>query len=403
MMFLLRIALTALASLGAHLVRSSLATLGVLVGVGAVIVAMSTIEGATHDVLTNIGKIGPNVLTILPGARRPGSRAIADVESLKYEDAVALEQNCAAVAAASPEVTIPSTVKFYSKNINTTVVGTNEQYAAVRNYSPAEGHFITREDVRGERRVAVLGHKAARDLCGEGSALGLYVRIRNQAFLVVGVMEEKGTIGFTPVDRQVYIPVTTAMKRVFGAKFLTNMSVAAVDAERTDQCQQQVKKALRQLHRIPPGNPDDFTIFSQEDILKSATEISRLLGVVSFTIAGVSLLVGGIGIMNIMLVSVTERTREIGVRMAVGAQPWHILLQFLVEALMVCLLGGTAGIGLGYAGCDLLTQTTPLKTITSPNTLVLAVVVAALTGVFSGLYPAYKASRLDPVEALRYE
>ncbi|MFQ6048859.1 MAG: ABC transporter permease, partial [Phycisphaerae bacterium] len=226
-MFLLRIAATAIASLAAHRVRSALATLGVLVGVGAVIVAISTIEGATHDVLTNIGKMGPNVLTILPGTRRPGSRAIANLRSLKYQDALALQRDCPAVAAAAPQITIPTVVKFYAQNINTTVVGTNEQYAAVRNYHPVQGRFITRDDVRAERRVAVLGFKAARELCGRGTPLGYVVRIRNQVFTIVGVMQKKGTIGFTPVDRQVYIPITTAMKRVFGLRHLTNISVAA--------------------------------------------------------------------------------------------------------------------------------------------------------------------------------
>jgi len=402
-MFLLRIILTSLASLAAHLVRSALATLGVLVGVAAVIVAVSTITGATHDVLTNIGKMGPNVLTVIPGAGRRSSRARANIQTLKYEDALAIEQGSPAVSAASPEVTVPGVVKFYAKNINTTVVGTNEQYANIRAYHPSEGRFITHDDVRGERRVAVLGHTAARELCGQGTPLGYHVRIRNKAFRIVGVMEKKGTIGWTTVDKQVYIPVTTAMKRVFGNKFLTNISVAAGSVEATARAKQQVNKILRQRHRIPPGNTDDFTVFSQKDILKSATQIARLLGTVSFTIAGVSLIVGGIGIMNIMLVSVTERTREIGIRMAVGAQRWHILAQFLTEALMICLLGGLAGIGLGYAGCDLLSQTTPLETITSPQTLLLAVLVAAMTGVVSGLYPAYKAAKLDPVEALRYE
>ena len=402
-MFLLRIILTSLASLAAHLVRSALATLGVLVGVAAVIVAVSTIKGATHDVLTNIGKLGPNVLTVIPGARRQSSRARANIQALKYEDALAIEQDSPAVSAASPEVTVPSVVKFYAKNINTTVVGTNEQYANIRAYHPSEGRFITHDDVRGERRVAVLGHTAARELCGQGTPLGYHVRIRNKAFLIVGVMEKKGTIGWTTVDKQVYIPVTTAMKRVFGNKFLTNISVAATSVEATGRAKQQVNKILRQRHRISPGDADDFTVFSQKDILKSATQIARLLGTVSFTIAGVSLIVGGIGIMNIMLVSVTERTREIGIRMAVGAQRWHILAQFLTEALMICLLGGAAGIGLGYTGCDLLSQTTPLETITSARTLLLAVLVAAMTGVISGLYPAYKAAKLDPVEALRHE
>ena len=403
MTFVLRIILTALRSLAAHRVRSALATLGVLIGVAAVIVAMSTIAGATHDLLTNLQKIGPNVLTVFPGNRQPGRRAAADPRALEYTDALALKDECPAVLAASPELLVPTIVKFYATNIRSTVVGTEPDYARVRSYQPVEGRFLTRDDIRGERRVAVLGHKAARELCGEGTPLGYMLRIRSQSFVVVGVMEKKGTIGLTAVDNQVYIPINVAMKRVFGVKFLNFISVAATSPKSVEQAKQQIKTVLRRRHRIPPGSEDDFTIFSQEDALNLVNEYSLLLGAVSFTIAGVSLLVGGIGIMNIMLVSVTERTREIGVRMAVGAQRWHILVQFLVEALMVCLLGGGAGIGLGYAGCDLLSQITPLQTITSGDTLFLAVIVAALTGVFSGLYPAYKASSLDPVEALRYE
>ena len=401
MMFLLRLILTAFASLRAHIMRSLLAMLGVLIGVAAVIVAMSTIHGATEDVLESIGKIGANVLTVFPGAMHQGRRI--GTQTLKLEDAEAIEKECPNILAASPEINAPATVKFFSTNISTTVVGTDQQYVAARNYKPVEGRFISREDVLGERRVIVLGYDAAKKLCGEGTPLGYYVRVRGHAFRVVGVMEQKGTVGFTRVDEQVYIPVTTAMKRVFGIRFLTNISIAATAAQNTEEVKDQVKKILRQRHRIPPGDPDDFTVWTQEEILKQFSEISKILGVVSFTIAGVSLLVGGIGIMNIMLVSVTERTREIGVRMAVGAQRWHIMTQFLVEALVICLLGGGAGIALGYLGCDLISQTTPLKTAISGDILLLAVIVSAATGAASGLYPAFKASRLDPVEALRFE
>jgi putative ABC transport system permease protein len=332
------------------------------------------------------------------------------VESLTVEDADWIDDpmNCPSVSAAAPEVTSPFVIKYFSRNKEVTVLGTNESYADMYSYRVKEGgRFLTRDDVASSQKVVVLGHQVAKDLFGTSPAVSRTVRIKAIPFRVIGVMEKKGNIGFRNVDSQVIVPVTTAMSRLLGVKFVHAISVQAVSPKVVDQATDEIKRELRRRHdvRFRSGQEDDFLIFTQEEQRRQLREVTTIFQIVLYSIAGISLLVGGIGIMNIMLVSVTERTREIGVRMAVGAQRLDILSQFLFEASIISLLGGLLGIMVGKLLTNALMQVTRqvLETYTPPAAIIWALSMAIMTGVISGLYPAYKASRLDPVEALRYE
>jgi len=404
-MFYLRIILTALRALRTNLLRSLLATLGVIIGVAAVVAAISIMAGLEKQVLKTISSFGSNVLIVFPGSSRSGARMIGEVQTLSMEDAEAIADLCPAVMRTAPEVMGVSQVKFYSKNMQSTVLGTMPQYQEIRSYKPIEGRFFNYNDVKSEAYVVVLGYKVAKELFGGGSPLGFIVKIRGKPFTVVGVMEKKGTIGFTRVDDQVIIPVSTAMKRLFGYRSVQSISVQAKDTNDTETAKKQTSALLRKRHKITPGEKDDFGIFSQEELVKGFKENFNVMELVFYSIAGISLVVGGIGIANIMLVSVTERTREIGVRMAVGAQRRDILSQFLAESSVISVIGGSIGVLMGYWFSQILKglsaeQFKPMVTMSAITT---ALTVAFITGLISGIYPAYKASRLDPVEALRYE
>jgi putative ABC transport system permease protein len=401
-MFLLRICIMAIRGLQTNLLRSLLATLGVIIGVSAVVSAMSVLEGANRDVLQRFESMGADQIMVVNGTSRRQARHSL-VMSLEPEDAEALEV-CPLVKAVAPEVQAGAQIKYLQKNRSVTVLATTDAYARINNYKPTEGHFLTRDQNRAERKVCVLGHEVAKELFGEATPVGHRVKIKGMPFTVIGVMEKKGILGFREVDNQVVIPLSTGMKRLFGMR---NVTMITAQAERQDLLAaaiQQVKRTLRSQHNIRAGSDDDFTVFTQEQAKAQLADITKIFAVVLYSIAGISLVVGGIGIMNIMLVSVTERTREIGVRMAVGATRFDILRQFLIEASIISLLGGLLGIVLGYAFTDLLENITRvLKTYTPMASISWALVMAITVGVISGLYPAYRASRLDPVEALRYE
>jgi len=398
----------ALRGLRANLLRSLLATLGVIIGVGAVISAMSILEGAQRDIVDRFESMGGETITVIPATAKSGGRSVGIFQTLTVEDAEALAdpRTCQSIAAAAPEISGTASIKNLSRNKEVTTLGTNAAYADMYNYHVAEGRFLMRNDVAAEQKVVVLGHKVAEELFGNAPAINRTVKIKSVPFRVIGVMEKKGNIGFRNVDSQVMVPVTTAMNRLFGSRFVHAISVQAARSDLVDDATTEIKRELRRRHAINvrAGKKDDFQIFTQEEMRRQLSDVTRIFEIVLYSIAGISLVVGGIGIMNIMLVSVTERTREIGVRMAVGAQRWDILQQFLIEASIISLLGGGFGVAVGYLMTDLLEKTTRvIETYTTPTVIVYALVMAILTGVFSGLYPAYKASRLDPVEALRYE
>ena len=394
-MFVFQIMAMALRGLQANLLRSLLATLGVIIGVGAVIAAMSILEGTQKDIVERFESLGSETITIYPGMAKSGGRSVGLVESLSIEDAEWLgdPRNCPSIAVAAPEVSTVDVVKYFGQNEEYTILGTNEAYAEMYSYqvAPGQGRFLTRDDVTADQPVAVLGYRVARDLFDNLPAVNHTIRIRNKSFRVIGVMEKKGNIGFRNVDSQVIIPVTTAMNRLLGIKFVHAISVQAAGSDLVDQATDEIKGGLRRRHdvRFRSGQEDDFRIFSQEEQRKQLREVTTIFQIVLYSIAGISLVVGGIGIMNIMLVSVTERTREIGVRMAVGAQRWDILRQFLIEASIISLLGGGFGVGVGLGMTNLLEETTQvLETYTPWSAVVWALSMAILTGVISGMYPA---------------
>lgn len=403
-MFHLRIILTALRSLQQNLVRSMLATLGVIIGVGAVVAAVSVLEGAQRDVLEKFESLGADQLLVFNGTEQHGGRA-TNKASLEPEDADKIRaENQELVHRIAPQFQGAGQIKYMARNVIGQVLGTTEEYALINDYKVTHGRFLTREDIRGNAMVCVLGHKVAENLFGALPALGKAVKINSKSFIVIGVMEEKGTLGFSEVDKQVVIPLPTAMSRMFGSRYLSMMVVQCVSAKALPLCQDAVKKTLRGAHRIRAGDDDDFTVFTQEQFKQRLGQISLIFGVVLYSIAGISIVVGAIGIMNIMLVSVTERTREIGVRIAVGARRFDILKQFLIEASIISFFGGGLGVVFGWAVANFLGEFTQvLKTYTPPIIIVLALVMAIIVGILSGIYPAIRAARLDPVTALRYE
>ncbi len=407
-MFALQIIMMAFRGLQANLLRSLLATLGVIIGVGAVISAMSILEGAQRDMIERFEALGSETIMVVPNVARSGGRTVGIAETLVLEDAewIADPRNCPSLAGAAPEVSTFDVIKYFSRNSEVTILGTNEDYAPMFNYRVAQGRFLTRDDIGAHQKVAVLGYQVALDLFGKGEAVGHTIRLKGASFRVVGVMEKKGNIGMRTVDSQVMIPITTAMSRLFGRKFIDSIWAQAAETGLVEQAMDEIKGELRRRHdiRFRSGQEDDFRVFSQEEQRRQIGEIVFLFQVVLYSIALISLVVGGIGIMNIMLVSVTERTREIGVRMAVGARRGDILLQFLIEAGTVSLLGGAFGVGCGFAFNNLIEETTQIiETYTPASALIWALSMAIGIGILSGIYPAYKASRLDPVEALRYE
>jgi len=400
-MFWLRTLLGALRNLRANFVRSILAILGIVIGVGTVIAAVGVIEGATRDWLNDMRKIGSDVLWVQPGSASVGGVTFAQVRPLAIEDVDQIEVD-PSVSAAAPEVQSLSQVKFRNNNEVGMVVGTRSSFFEVFSYAVKSGRLFSTADDIGGRRVALLGYDLAEKLFETRDPVGEDIRIGNRAFTVVGVMKEKGLVGFADFDMQVYIPISQAFA-MFNPRTLTQISVRGASLGDQDT-QAAVASVLRRTHHLQLGEEDDFQIITPKELFERFSKFTRLWQGVFFAISGISLVVGGFGIMNIMLVSVTERTREIGVRMAVGAQRRDILSQFLSESSMICVVGAPLGILLGWALNRVVeANLAPLKPVLAPQIVVIAVAVAIGTGIVSGLYPAWRASRLDPVEALRYE
>ncbi len=403
-MFHLQILLMAFRGLRQNLVRSLLATLGVIIGVGAVVSAVSILEGAQRDILDRFESLGADQVLVFNGSDRRGHRR-TQMSSLLPEDAELIaEENQDVIIAVAPQYTNYAQVKYYEKNTNCAVLGASPSYASIHQYEIVDGRFVTREDVSGNQMVVVLGHKVKEELFGALPAVGKTVKINAKSFIVVGVMEEKGALGIVEVDNQVIIPLSTAMGRMFGQRYLTMLTVQCVSAQRVPTCIERVKRSLRASHQISAGDDDDFTVFTQDQFKQQLGQVTMIFAVVLYSIAGISIIVGAIGIMNIMLVSVTERTREIGVRIAVGARRFDILKQFLAEASIISMIGGGLGIVCGWAIANFLSEFTQvLQTYTPPMIIVAALLMAVFVGIVSGIYPAIRAARLDPVQALRYE
>lgn len=396
-----RIAMRAMA---ANPLRSLLTTLGVIIGVGAVIAMVAIGQGARRAVTDQVQSLGSNLLTVFAGQAQMGRIARADsVQTLTLEDAEAIRAQVPGVVGVSAEYSRAAQVVFRNENVITQISGVTPEFQTVRNFRPAQGEFITADDMRTRAKVAVLGKTVAGRLFPDSDPIGQRVKIRGITFTVIGLMEEKGATGFSDRDDVVFVPLTTAQRRLFGVTHVRTIHVQTASEEEMAAAQEVLTELLRTRHRLSPTQDDDFTIRSQADILQALTGVSRTMTMLLGGIAAVSLVVGGIGIMNIMLVSVTERTREIGIRKAVGARRRDILLQFLVESVVLSVTGGVIGIGVGILGSRMISRFAGWATLLSAEAVLLAFGFAVAVGVFFGLYPAQRAARLDPIEALRHE
>ncbi len=407
----------ALKALNSNKTRSFLTLLGIVIGIGAVISVMSIGKGAQAAITSQIEGIGTNLIFVRPGqAVQQGVRqGEGTAATLTLDDAEALAdfQLAPAVQAVAPEVQSFGQVVFSNINTRARLLGVTPAYADVRGYTVAEGEFIDDQQVQGRSLVAVLGANIAQTLFPDMDPIGQSLRINQRPFRVVGVLERLGGTGFGTQDDTVVIPITTMLSRLQvsrtsqGARNVQLVNVQAADADLLPAAKEQISAILRERHRIDPGGVDDFNLTTQDDLVAARTQVANTLTVFLGAIAAVSLLVGGIGIMNIMLVSVAERTREIGIRKAVGAKRRHILSQFLVEAVVLSALGGCLGVALGWGlarGVSHITLSGQrLPSVVSPDIVVLAVGVSLAIGLFFGIYPASRASRLDPIEALRRE
>jgi putative ABC transport system permease protein len=397
---ILRVAMDAIR---ANKMRSILTMLGIVIGVGAVITMVALGEGAQRAVEEQIASLGTNVLTIRPGQGMFRGVRGGDAR-LTVEDAVAVKRGAPAVIAMAPEMRGTLQVQFGRSNANIRIMGTTPNYAEVNNYEIDLGRFFNEAENEGRRRVAVLGGGALTSLGTTAAEIvGRTISIRNITFEVVGALKAKGGGGWFNEDEQIYVPLETAQFRLLGTDRLGSIKVVVASRAAMTPAMVQIEETLRREHRLPLGKANDFWISDSAQFLETQQETTQTFTALLASIAAVSLLVGGIGIMNIMLVSVTERTREIGVRKALGATRRAVLLQFLLEATTLCLVGGVLGIGFGFAASSALANMANWNTAIAPEAVGLAVLFAGVVGVFFGLWPARRAASLDPIVALRYE
>ncbi|MBI4217010.1 MAG: ABC transporter permease [Chloroflexi bacterium] len=404
-----------LGALAAHKLRSGLTILGIVIGISAVIALMALGRGAQSSITANLQGMGTSVLFVRPGApvqmggvRMPQGSAA----TLTVEDARAIAERVPQVVTAAPEFGLVAQVVAGGQNVNTRIIGATPDYQTVRNWYPAQGEFISTAQVDGQAMVAVIGSNVALNLFGEGDPLGESIRINTRTFKVIGVLQTKGGGGFALFDDQIIVPISlqsrlNPRRTASGASNVSNISVQVDREENLETARAEIEALLRQRHRIQEGRPDDFTVSSQQELTQAFSQVVGVFTLVLGAIASISLLVGGIGIMNIMIVSVTERTREIGLRKALGAKRRDILVQFIIESIALSFAGGVLGFLLGWAESLVLSGIrvggTTLQSEIAPDIVVLALGVSAVIGVFFGIYPAYRASQLHPIQALRWE
>jgi putative ABC transport system permease protein len=395
----------ALQSIKANALRSILTALGIIIGVAAVITMVALGTGAQKAVEEQIASLGANVLSVYPGMSFSGGVASTNRVSLTLDDADALERDGQFIKAVVPEIVAQQQIKYINKNINTNVTGTTANFPEVRNYTIAQGRMFTSGEDAARERYAVLGADIPELL--EANPVALLhqtILIRGIAFEIIGIMAAKGATGsWQNPDEQIWIPLQTARYRVFGSDRLRSVGVQIADGVPVEQGMVDIERVLRREHKIRPGGENDFQIRDAKQFLATQQSASQIFTTLLASIAAVSLVVGGIGIMNIMLVSVTERTREIGVRKALGATQSNILFQFLVEALSLCLAGGILGILLGVWVTNLLAKSNGWNTLISPQSIIMAFGFSAAIGLIFGIWPARRAAKLDPIVALRYE
>jgi putative ABC transport system permease protein len=395
-----RVALRALAR---NKTRSVLTMLGVIIGVSAVIGLVSIGQGATELVKARIGQLGSNLIIVGAGWNRSGGMMSGNVNTLTLEDVAAIARECPNVALATPSVNTRAQAVFGGENWNTMVLGVAESFPKIRNWQIASGEFFTENDVRMATRVAVIGKTVAKELFGANDPVGQTIRVRELTFRVIGVLADRGQDpDGSDQNDQVIAPVTTVQKKLMAISWVQTAMISAVSQEASKQAEQEITALLRQRHRLAPDKDNDFFVRNVSDVASTVTAVTSVLTIFIGAVAGISLIVGGIGIMNIMLVSVTERTREIGIRLAIGARASNIRSQFLTESVVLTVIGGLIGVVIGSL-VAVLPRLFGWTTSPSPLSIVVALFFSAAVGIFFGYYPARRASRLNPIEALRFE
>jgi putative ABC transport system permease protein len=407
-MNLIATAKLALRALARNKMRSILTMLGIIIGVGAVIAMVGIGQGASASIQSQIAQLGNNLLYVSAGSSNTGGMrgGAGSATTLTVEDVEAIERELPSVRAASPNIRANGQLVFGNQNWAASggIIGANEEFPDIRGWRVATGEFFTSADVKSSARVAVLGKTVSDNLFSGADPIGQTLRIRNLPFRVIGVLASKGQnqLG-QDQDDTVIIPYTAAQKKLLSITYVSNSMVSAISPEATFTAERQITDLLRQRHRLASNEENDFTVRNLTDIAETANASSSIMTKLLASIAGVSLLVGGIGIMNIMLVSVTERTREIGIRMAIGARSRVIRRQFLIESMTISLVGGVIGVLFGVGASIIIATTLNWPTLVSPASILISVVFSVLVGVVFGYYPARKAASLDPIDALRYE
>jgi len=399
-------ALIALRALRRNKLRSCLTALGIIIGVASVVAMVAVGNGAQARITSEVSSLGQNLLMIFAGSRHTGgvNSGLGSASTMTIADAQAMAREIPDIAAVSPEDSATVQAIADGRNWSTTAYGESPDYLKIRDWKLTAGSMFTDHEVRSAAKVAVIGSKTANELFGPLNPVGQTVRLGTIPFVIIGQLESKGSgMGGQNQDDRFIIPYTTAMKRLTGDKYLRSINVEIVSADRMDSGEQQITSLLRKRHRLTADQSDDFNIFNQKEIADTVNSISKIITLLLGSIAGISLVVGGIGIMNIMLVSVTERTREIGIRIAVGAQPGDIRLQFLIEAVTLSLLGGLIGVLCGIGASKLVSVVANFHAVVSTGSILLAFGVSSAIGIFFGFYPATKAAALNPIDALRYE
>jgi len=404
-MLLFEIIMVSLSAIRANVLRSALTALGIVIGIAAVMAMVALGEGAQQRVQEQISRMGTTVLTIRPGQQMMHGVSRGDTQ-MSIEDAEALRDNSSGLLMVSPEQQSRMQVSYLRWNSSNQLMGVWPEYFEMYNHNLLSGRFFDRREVEGRRRVAVLGYNLP-ELLGDTPPevlIGQTIQIRGIAFEVIGVLAEKGDAAWIRPDDQIFVPQSTAQFRVMGGRDRLNAIYAATaTTEELPLAFSEIDRIMRREHRIRPGEDADFNISNSADLLATFNETNQTFTMLLAGIAAVSLLVGGIGIMNIMLVSVTERTREIGIRKAMGATRRAIMTQFLVEALFLCTLGGIVGVAAGYGAAEIMTRVAGWETAVAPAAAGIAVLFSSLVGLFFGVWPARRASILDPIDALRYE
>lgn len=393
-----------LKAIGRNKLRSALTMLGIVIGVACVIAMVAIGSGASASIQATINSLGSNFIMVFPGAAtQSGARIYTGQSNLTPEDAEAIRAE-PSVAYVSAGIRTGSQIVANDANWGSTIYGVDVDWPFIRSWNVDSGSFFTDTEVKGSAKVCVLGRTVVDNLFPNGDAVGQIVRLKNVPFRVVGILEKKGgNMMGQDQDDTVLIPYTTAMKKVVGTTKLNIIYISARSEALVPVAIEQIEGLLRQRHRLQPGEMSDFMMRSQEEIASSAAQTSKTLSTLLGSVAAISLLVGGIGIMNIMLVSVTERTREIGIRMAIGAKGRHVLVQFLLEAVTLSVVGGAIGVALGVGVAQLVTKFAGWPVHVGVDSVVLAFSFSAFVGIFFGYYPARKAAQLDPIDALRYE